>query len=133
MHCERCDGLMVTEMITDMNGTTLRYEAWRCLLCGNVSDSRISEHRMTQRSGAQKVPEHRRHRKFPVRSVLPVLFVVLTSMLLSQGHADDGMYKCEDGTFTYRPDRLCPVYDPQGTVMIRPEGVPRGSMRGVRG
>ncbi len=47
MTCERCDGLMVSERIYDLQGLSsdLHIDGYRCLLCGNVIDATILEHR----------------------------------------------------------------------------------------
>lgn len=47
MTCERCNGLMVREQIVDLQGqsSSLCIEGYRCLLCGDVVDSLILEHR----------------------------------------------------------------------------------------
>jgi hypothetical protein len=47
MTCERCDGLMVSEQICDLQGmnSDLCVNGYRCILCGNVVDSMILENR----------------------------------------------------------------------------------------
>ena len=47
MTCERCEGLMVSEQICDLQGTNseLGVNGYRCLLCGNVVDATILENR----------------------------------------------------------------------------------------
>lgn len=47
MTCERCDGLMVSEQICDLQGTNreLCANGYRCLLCGNVVDPTILDNR----------------------------------------------------------------------------------------
>ena len=47
MTCERCDGLMVSERICDLQGMSsdLCVEGYRCLLCGNIIDATILENR----------------------------------------------------------------------------------------
>ncbi len=47
MTCERCDGLMVSEQICDLQGTLgeLCANGYRCLLCGNVVDTTILANR----------------------------------------------------------------------------------------
>ena len=69
MHCERCEGLMVMKTITDMDGTTTRLQAWRCVICGNVTDPQIGEHpKMRQTAGARKALRHRPYRNYPQAS-----------------------------------------------------------------
>lgn len=46
MTCERCDGLMVGERIYDLGmSNDLCVDGYRCLLCGDVVDATILEHR----------------------------------------------------------------------------------------
>lgn len=47
MTCERCDGLMISERIFDLEGmrSDLCVHAYRCLLCGDVVDATIIENR----------------------------------------------------------------------------------------
>lgn len=47
MTCERCEGLMVSEQVCDLQGTSRVpcTNGYRCLLCGNVIDATILENR----------------------------------------------------------------------------------------
>jgi hypothetical protein len=45
MSCVRCNGCVVPEQISDPHGTTERYEAVRCLNCGNIEDAMIEANR----------------------------------------------------------------------------------------
>lgn len=45
MNCVRCNGCVVPEQISDPHGTTERYEAVRCLNCGNIEDAMIEANR----------------------------------------------------------------------------------------
>jgi hypothetical protein len=47
MTWERCEGLMVSEWISDMHGMSsgLYANGYRCLLCGNLVDAMILENR----------------------------------------------------------------------------------------
>ncbi|MDR4470621.1 MAG: hypothetical protein MRJ68_20345 [Nitrospira sp.] len=46
MTCERCNGLMVTERIYDLGMShDCCVDGYRCLLCGDVVDAAILEHR----------------------------------------------------------------------------------------
>ncbi|MDC8447506.1 MAG: hypothetical protein LV473_04015 [Nitrospira sp.] len=47
MTCTRCDGLMVSERICDLQGMSsdLCAEGYRCLLCGDIVDTAILENR----------------------------------------------------------------------------------------
>lgn len=47
MTCERCNGLMVREQICDLQGrsSSLCLDGYRCLLCGDLVDALILEHR----------------------------------------------------------------------------------------
>jgi hypothetical protein len=54
MKCTRCQGLMVTDHLLDMQESYL--PMWtcglRCIACGNIVDPLINRHRMIQRSDA---------------------------------------------------------------------------------
>ncbi len=61
MTCERCDGLMMSERICDLNGTSgdVCVDGYRCLLCGDLVDAVILENRhqaASVRVTTQKVP-----------------------------------------------------------------------------
>jgi len=47
MTCERCEGLMVSEQICDLQGmnSDLCVNGYRCILCGNIVDATILENR----------------------------------------------------------------------------------------
>ena len=45
MNCARCNGYVVPEQISDPHGTTERFEAVRCLNCGNIQDAMIEANR----------------------------------------------------------------------------------------
>lgn len=45
MNCARCNGCVVPEQISDPHGTTERFEAVRCLNCGNIQDAMIEANR----------------------------------------------------------------------------------------
>jgi hypothetical protein len=62
MTCTRCEGLMVTDDLVDLQESyhPMRLRGHRCLSCGNVVDTLIQRHRMVQNS-------HLR----PVRGVVP--------------------------------------------------------------
>lgn len=47
MTCDRCNGLMVSERIDDLQGMSsdLCVDGYRCLLCGNLVDTVILENR----------------------------------------------------------------------------------------
>ncbi len=45
MHCVRCNGFVVPEQISDSHGVTERFEAVRCLNCGNIEDAMILANR----------------------------------------------------------------------------------------
>jgi hypothetical protein len=46
MTCSRCQGFLVPEVLQDYIGTYFRYEAWRCVNCGEIFDSVIAQHRL---------------------------------------------------------------------------------------
>ena len=58
MTCERCNGLMVREQIFDLQGRSrnLCVDGYRCLLCGDVVDTLILEHRKGSMASAEPVP-----------------------------------------------------------------------------
>ena len=43
--------------------------------------------------------------------------------------AEEVMYRCEDGSFTNRPEAACLPYRPQGSVTVSPDGQPPSSIR----
>ena len=47
MTCPRCQGLMVSTTLEDAKSTLSRepLHAWRCLLCGEILDPTIAQHR----------------------------------------------------------------------------------------
>ena len=45
MHCARCNGFVVPEQTSDPHGATERFEAVRCLNCGNIEDAMILANR----------------------------------------------------------------------------------------
>lgn len=51
-----------------------------------------------------------------------LLILFLLTLTPTVASASDQFFKCEDGTFTNRPEHLCAPYEPHGTVMIAPEG-----------
>ena len=58
MTCTRCEGLMVTDDLIDLQESyhPMRLSAHRCLSCGNVVDTLIQRHRMVQNSHLHPVP-----------------------------------------------------------------------------
>ncbi|MBA5862895.1 MAG: hypothetical protein GDA65_09325 [Nitrospira sp. CR1.1] len=62
MTCTRCEGLMVTDDLVDLQESyhPMRLRGHRCLSCGNVVDTLIQRHRMVQNSHLH-----------PVRGVVP--------------------------------------------------------------
>ena len=63
MMCQRCQGLMVSVTLEDIEGTVMREPTlgWRCLLCGAIVDPTIAENR----NGPLKPP----HRKTTPRLI----------------------------------------------------------------
>lgn len=45
MKCPRCEGLMVSERLMDLQGGVLYVQAWRCINCGCLLDDTIQQHR----------------------------------------------------------------------------------------
>lgn len=48
MNCRRCQGLMVTIRLEDVESSTRCYSGWQCLLCGEVVDSGIKANRKSR-------------------------------------------------------------------------------------
>lgn len=57
MTCERCQGLMVREQMCDLQGTdgNLCVEGFRCLLCGNITDSMILQNRRRSTASIESI------------------------------------------------------------------------------
>lgn len=49
MDCPRCRGLMIQEVFENLWGDTgaLSFQGWRCLSCGEILDSVITNNRMS--------------------------------------------------------------------------------------
>jgi hypothetical protein len=52
-------------------------------------------------------------------ALVMLFFLTLTAPIAS---ATEQLFRCDDGTVTNRPERLCAPYEPHGTVMVAPEG-----------
>lgn len=50
MSCSRCNGCMVEDFLLDMEDSSgpMWLQAWRCMNCGNVTDSVLQRNRQTQ-------------------------------------------------------------------------------------
>jgi len=59
MECARCDGLMVTDSLLDIQESSIPMwmKGWRCVSCGNIVDPLIQHHRMIQQAGATQLIE----------------------------------------------------------------------------
>ena len=57
MTCERCNGLMVREQICDLQGRSSRLcvDGYRCLLCGDLVDALILEHRIRSTAPTESI------------------------------------------------------------------------------
>ena len=57
MTCERCNGLMVSEQICDLQGmnSDLCANGYRCLLCGNLVDATILDNRRRSIDAAESL------------------------------------------------------------------------------
>ena len=57
MQCTRCDGLMVTDNLIDIQESSIPMwmKGWRCVSCGNIVDLLIQKHRMIQQAGALRL------------------------------------------------------------------------------
>jgi hypothetical protein len=73
----------------------------------------------------------------PVMSSIMSLWIAVAILLLSvlplPAAAYESMYRCDDGTFTNVAERMCAPYEPQGTVLVLPEGTSLASMRALLG
>ena len=45
MLCHRCNGFMVEELLSDMDDQSSRAQGYRCVNCGEVTDSVLLRHR----------------------------------------------------------------------------------------
>ena len=52
-------------------------------------------------------------------ALMMLVFLTVTAPIAS---AAEQLFRCDDGTVTNRPERLCTLYEPRGAVMIAPEG-----------
>ena len=71
-----------------------------------------------------------------MKRMMPVLLALVTVMIVgskSPAGANEPMFRCDDGTFTNVAERLCPPYEPKGTVLVLPEGTSFASMRALLG
>jgi len=57
MECTRCEGLMVTDSLIDLQESSIPMwmKGWRCVSCGNIVDPLIQQHRMIQQAGAVRL------------------------------------------------------------------------------
>lgn len=57
MQCERCNGLMVTDSLIDLQESSIPMwmKGRRCVSCGNIVDPLIQQHRIIQRAGAERL------------------------------------------------------------------------------
>jgi hypothetical protein len=62
---------------------------------------------------------------------LRVVFTLLVWAVAPAAFADDQLYKCDDDTFTNRPERLCEPYQSKGLVIIAPEGTTFNTIRAL--
>ena len=69
MMCQRCQGLMVSVTLEDTQSTVMREPTlgWRCLLCGEVLDPTIAQHR----KGPPMPPLHKPTRRLSAMVVGP--------------------------------------------------------------
>jgi hypothetical protein len=59
------------------------------------------------------------------------VFVLLLLAVAPSVYADDRLFMCGDDSFTNRPERLCQVYEPKGTVMVAPAGTSFQAIRAM--
>ena len=54
MQCQRCQGAMVVDYFVDLEESgALWMSGWRCLICGNIVDPTILNHKHAQRKGRE--------------------------------------------------------------------------------
>ena len=61
--------------------------------------------------------------------LLAGIFLSMRSNVILLVHAEETVYRCEDGLFTNRTDAGCFPYRPQGSVMVSPDGQPPLAIR----
>lgn len=62
------------------------------------------------------------------------LFALIGGLLLSAWcgvilHAEEAVYRCDDGSFTNRTDTACPPWRAQGSIAVSPDGQPPALFR----
>ena len=62
------------------------------------------------------------------------LFALIAGLLLTAWsgvtlHAEEVMYRCDDGSFTNRTDSACPPYRAQSSIAVSPDGQPPALLR----
>jgi len=62
MTCARCQGLMVSDRFTDLldDSGQLRFNGWRCIICGDVVDPIIVQNR-NHKPATSSRPRPRQH------------------------------------------------------------------------
>lgn len=57
MECTRCDGLMISDNLIDIQESSVPMwmKGWRCVSCGNIVDPLILRHRIIQQAGATRL------------------------------------------------------------------------------
>ncbi len=57
MTCTRCEGLMVTDDLIDLQESChpMWIRGYRCVSCGNIVDMLIQKHRMVQHSSLRRI------------------------------------------------------------------------------
>ena len=56
MRCQRCDGFMISDHFTDILNVSgeMDFKGWRCLNCGDITDSVIVRHHQMAPSAPEK-------------------------------------------------------------------------------
>jgi hypothetical protein len=66
---------------------------------------------------------------FPRRLLALIAGVLLSGWFGITLQAVEVMYRCEDGSFTNRPDAACPPYRSRGSLTVSPDGQPPSLLR----
>ena len=76
------------------------------------------------------VSPHRQYASMSCLLFAGLLFgTLLNGWCLSNLQAEEIVYRCEDGSFTNRPDAGCTPYRSQGVVTVSPDGQPPAIIR----
>jgi hypothetical protein len=52
---------------------------------------------------------------------LGLCIVTVSTVLIASSTWADSLYHCPDGSFTNKPERQCPLYEPKGILHVQPK------------